>query len=240
MDFEYSAECIPGPGCPSSWFEEELQGCSCEDQCTSTSGCSCLLGAEDNYSSEKIYEEKLSGAPVIECGENCRCLSNCANRMLQHGITLKLEVFVHQNGKGFGVRAAELIKRGSFVCQYAGEIIGKEEVELRATTRRFHNYVFTVKEHCNGDTNFTYIDPKYRGNLARFINHSCEPNLLIVPVRVSRPVPLIGLFASRDIDIGEELSYDYGLPEQMNNLKKCLCGTASCRGYLPTTITASE
>ncbi|XP_013392113.1 histone-lysine N-methyltransferase SETMAR-like [Lingula anatina] len=90
----------------------------------------------------------------------------------------------------------------------------------------------------------TYIDPTKIGNVGRFINHSCGPNLYIVPVRVDNSVPKLALFASRDIFAGEELSFNYSgssgpKPKSTENdcvlslRKLCHCGYADCQGFLP-------
>lgn len=52
------------------------------------------------------------------------------------------------------------------------------------------------------------IDARYYGNISRFINHLCDPN--IIPVRVfmlhqDLRFPRIAFFSSRDIRTGEEL-----------------------------------
>ena len=57
------------------------------------------------------------------------------------------------------------------------------------------------------------IDANRYANLARFINHSCRPN--VVPVKVFAEhqdlrFPHIALFACRDIKKGDELGFDYG------------------------------
>jgi hypothetical protein len=78
----------------------------------------------------------------------------------------------------------------------------------------------------------TFIDATDVGGLARYINHSCEPNC------ESRTIPFEGrrrvvIFAKNDIDPCEELCYDYQLPwEGKDHALICLCGSSKCRGYL--------
>ena len=75
------------------------------------------------------------------------------------------------------------------------------------------------------------IDPRIEGNLARFINHSCEPNCLAV---------LIGkrvfIETLRDLEANEEITMDYGLtcgckpkPDDFRRFH-CKCGNQKCRG----------
>uniref|UniRef100_A0A8C5UFA6 SET domain-containing protein n=1 Tax=Malurus cyaneus samueli TaxID=2593467 RepID=A0A8C5UFA6_9PASS len=104
------------------------------------------------------------------------------------------------------------IPRGSFVCEYAGEVLGFAEARRRilAQTPQDTNYIIAVREHLHdGRVMETFVDPTRIGNVGRFLNHSCEPNLFMVPVRVDSMVPKLALFAATDINAGEELSYDY-------------------------------
>lgn len=75
------------------------------------------------------------------------------------------------------------------------------------------------------------IDPTYKGNLARFINHSCDPNCLTQKWYVLGE-QCIGIFTLRDINEGEELTFNYNFDIYKTTFQKCLCGSANCRGYL--------
>uniref|UniRef100_A0A158P6Y1 Histone-lysine N-methyltransferase SETMAR n=1 Tax=Angiostrongylus cantonensis TaxID=6313 RepID=A0A158P6Y1_ANGCA len=232
MDFEYITTSVPGPGTDEAKWEV-LFGCKCIGECSAKEKCECLLGAE-----------KSSGAPILECHNECLCserLEPCRNRVVQLGVKVALEVYYCSDEKGFGVRAVRDIPPGTFVCEYAGEILNKDEVERRATSSHNHNYTLTVREYSGGGITTTFVDPRYRGNLARFINHGCEPNLSITIVRMGYTVPCIGLFANRFISAGEEICYDYGISAfEGENRKKCYCGFPSCRMFLPMSGTASE
>ena len=99
--------------------------------------------------------------------------------------------------KGWGVRTMIHIPKGSFVATYTGEIL----TEMEADRRMDDSYFFDLgHNHC--------IDANYYGNVSRFFNHSCEPN--IVPVRVfyehqDYRFPKISFFTCRDIEVGEEI-----------------------------------
>jgi len=75
------------------------------------------------------------------------------------------------------------------------------------------------------------IDPTYKGNLARFINHSCDPNCLTQKWYVLGE-QCIGIFTLRDINEGEELTFNYNFDIYKTTFQKCLCGSVNCRGYL--------
>ncbi|EYC31511.1 hypothetical protein Y032_0004g2195 [Ancylostoma ceylanicum] len=243
MNFQYVPTSVPGPNCdPAAW--ELLVGCDCISECSAEQKCACLLGAEDNYTSDGLLLDKPSGAPILECHSECSCSTSdapCRNRVVQCGVKVALEVYKCSDDKGFGVRAAEEIPARVFVCEYAGEVLNKDEVEKRAVSEHYHYYTLTVREHGEGGVLTTFIDPRHRGNLARFINHGCDPNLSIAIIRIGYTVPHVGLFSNRVIHAGEELCYDYGV-SALNGIdgKRCLCGAAICRGYLPMSATASE
>lgn len=154
----------------------------------------------------------------------------------------------------------EAIPYGAFVCEYAGEVIGLEEARRRQLAQgpKDMNYIIAVREHAGpGKARETFVDPFARGNVGRFINHSCQPNLFMVPVRVHSMVPRLALFAARDIVPDEELTFDYSgrynnqpnsnhllqqesdPAESVDSLqrKPCYCGAPNCAGYLPLDIT---
>ena len=72
------------------------------------------------------------------------------------------------------------------------------------------------------------IDGCQKGNIARFINHSCEPNCRIEKWTIGGEYR-IAVFAERDIPVDQELTYDYRF-ESFGLNQKCLCGSLNCRG----------
>ena len=77
---------------------------------------------------------------------------------------------------------------------------------------------------------FYFTDATMKGNAARFINHSCDPNCY------SRIVDILGkkhiiIFAMRKIVRGEELTYDYKFPLEDIKLP-CNCKAKKCRKYM--------
>lgn len=72
-----------------------------------------------------------------------------------------------------------------------------------------------------------------RGSIARFVNHSCEPNCRMIKWTVNR-TPRMALFAGdKGVMTGEELTYDYNFnPYSVKNVQQCRCGAPSCRGVL--------
>lgn len=79
------------------------------------------------------------------------------------------------------------------------------------------------------------IDGNVKGNDARWINHSCEPNCEADEINGR-----VYIKALRNIAAGEELNYDYGLiidepytPKLLSEFP-CWCGSENCRGTLLT------
>lgn len=152
------------------------------------------------------------GVPIYECNKRCKCGPECPNRVVQQGRRFKVSVFRTSNGRGWGVKTLQNIKRGSFVVEYVGEVITNEEAERRG--KRYdaegRTYLFDL-DYNDGDCPFT-VDAGYYGNVSHFVNHSCDPNLEVFGVWINTldpRLPRIALFAKRDIARGEELTFDY-------------------------------
>jgi euchromatic histone-lysine N-methyltransferase len=78
------------------------------------------------------------------------------------------------------------------------------------------------------------IDARHYGNIARFINHLCKPNLTAVRVLYDHQdirFPHIALFANTTIPAGVELGYDYGEKFWVVKGTKfhCACGSVNCK-----------
>ncbi|XP_029847057.3 histone-lysine N-methyltransferase EHMT2 isoform X2 [Ixodes scapularis] len=206
-----------------------LQSCKCEDGCASQSCiCSnisyrCWYGKEGRL----VPEFNMLDPPMLfECSRACLCWSNCYNRVVQNGITCHLQLF-RTRGKGWGVRTLQDIPRGTFVCEYIGEILSDSEADKREDD----SYLFDL-ENRDGET--YCLDARYYGNISRFVNHLCEPNL--VPVRVfvdhqDLSFPRMAFFSSKDIKANEELGFDYGEKFWIIKYKMftCECDSEKCK-----------
>lgn len=103
---------------------------------------------------------------------------------------------------GFGVFAAQPINKTTRIIDYAGELIHNSKSGVREARylRQGCIWVFRVNRAWSRDAGVG-------GNIARFINHSCTPNCWI---EVDVKTKTIWIRASRLIQPGEELTYDYG------------------------------
>ncbi|XP_073317640.1 histone-lysine N-methyltransferase SUVR3 [Primulina huaijiensis] len=182
--------------------------------------------------------------PCTECGPSCMCDFGCGNRMTQGGVSVKLKI-VKDDRKGWGLYAAELIPEGKFVCEYTGELISTKESRQRqqkydelASNGCFTPALLVVKEHFpSGNVCIRInIDATRIGNVARFINHSCDGgNLETVIVRSTGSLlSRVCFFALREIQENEEISFSYGCFRLKPNGQRCFCDTSSCTGFLPS------
>ncbi|XP_022652251.1 histone-lysine N-methyltransferase EHMT2-like isoform X2 [Varroa jacobsoni] len=205
---------------------QSLQSCKCQDDCTSIL-CQCTQLANGCwYRDGRLVEHfNFKEPPILfECNRACACFTTCQNRVLQNGIKVHLELFKTAL-TGWGVRALQEIPKGSFVCEYVGEVITDKEADQREED----SYLFDL-ENRDGDT--FCIDARHYGNVSRFINHACEPNVHPVRVYVDHHdlrFPRIALFATRDIAAGEQLGFDYGEKFWVIKYKSFLCGCGSPR-----------
>ncbi|GLJ56044.1 hypothetical protein SUGI_1203260 [Cryptomeria japonica] len=157
------------------------------------------------------------GTPdVVECNTRCPCGSKCLNRKLQYGFRVRLEVF-RTPDRRWGLRVLEQIPRGRFVVEYVGEVLSPEEAIERENIDDNYNarYLFSMDHPSVPPKDQLVVDIFGMSNVVRFINHSSEGNLSIYRVYTETVDPKIyrlGLYACRDIEAGEELTYDYKIP----------------------------
>jgi len=130
---------------------------------------------------------------------------------------------------GKGVYAVRPLEAGKKVLEYKGEIISWKEALRRHPhdpDQPNHTFYFHLDDG-------HVIDGKHQGNSAKWINHSCAPNL-----EAEQDGNRVFLKALRDVEPGEELFFDYGLiidARMTAKLKKeyaCWCGAANCRGTM--------
>ncbi|XP_075042642.1 histone-lysine N-methyltransferase EHMT2 isoform X2 [Mixophyes fleayi] len=206
-----------------------LQHCSCQDDCSS-SNCLCgQLSIRCWYDKDgRLLQEfnKIEPPLIFECNQACACWQTCKNRVVQSGIKVRLQLY-RTAKMGWGVRALQAIPQGTFICEYVGELISDAEADVREDD----SYLFDLD---NKDGEVYCIDARYYGNVSRFINHLCEPNLIPVRVFMSHQdlrFPRIAFFSGRDIRAGEELGFDYG--DRFWDIKSkyftCQCGSERCK-----------
>ncbi|VVC34673.1 Zinc finger, PHD-type,Zinc finger, RING-type,PWWP domain,Zinc finger, RING/FYVE/PHD-type,Zinc [Cinara cedri] len=156
----------------------------------------------------------------------CRAGHKCNNQNFEKRLYPKMVPFLTKH-KGWGLKTLVNIKEGlgSFIIEYVGDVIDKEEFQKRChemSSRNDQNYYFLAID------NSRIIDAGLKGNMSRFLNHSCEPNCVTQKWIVNGNTR-IGFFALQDITAGTELVFDYCL-ESCSGVEKipCQCEAARC------------
>jgi SET domain-containing protein len=137
---------------------------------------------------------------------------------------------------GNGVFAIAPIRKGERLIQYKGQLRTHADVDKQHADQdeTGHTFLFTLNEEY-------VIDANYGGNIARWINHSCEPNceaLVEEHEGDNRRKDRVFIEAMRAIKPGEELTYNYGIKlttphtAKEKKLWACLCGAKHCTGTM--------
>jgi histone-lysine N-methyltransferase SETD1 len=127
----------------------------------------------------------------------------------------------------WGLFALEAITADDMVIEYIGEVVRLKVADARE--KRYEkvgigsSYLFRVDDE-------VVIDATMKGNVARFINHCCDPNCYAKVVTVLGQKKIV-IYSKRDIAPGEEITYDYKFPFEEDKIP-CLCGSPKCRGFL--------
>jgi SET domain-containing protein len=130
---------------------------------------------------------------------------------------------------GRGVYARKDIPKGTRLIEYTGELISNAEADRRYDDDRMsrhHTFLFIL----NGRW---CVDAAVGGNIARFINHKCDPNC-VAWIEGKH----IWIDALRDIKEGEELGYEYEYDFDPSytiedlEFYGCRCGSPKCRGTI--------
>ncbi|KAH8400919.1 hypothetical protein KR009_001798 [Drosophila setifemur] len=329
----YAKQRIPTEGVHLNLDEEFLVGCDCDDDCSDKSKCSCwqltVAGVrycnpkkpieEIGYQYKRLHEHVPTG--IYECNSRCKCKKNCLNRVVQHSLEMKLQVFKTSN-RGWGLRCVNDIPKGAFICIYAGYLLtetmaneggqdagdeyfadldyievaeqlkegyesevehsevepeedayapdaeddddfrpnyhyqrknkmrstrsnSSQSTELDSQERAVINFNpnadldETVRENSVrrlfGKDEAPYImDAKTTGNLGRYFNHSCNPNLFVQNVFVDTHdlrFPWVAFFSASHIRSGTELTwnYNYEVGVVPGKVLYCQCGAPNCR-----------
>ncbi|KAI3351225.1 hypothetical protein L3Q82_005777 [Scortum barcoo] len=199
----------------------------------------------------QIFTADLSEVPRCNCkasDENpCGIDSECINRMLMYechpqvcaaGERCQNQAFTKRQytpveiyrtlSCGWGLRSVMDIKKGAFVSEYVGEVIDEEECRARIRHAQENDisnfYMLTLDKD-------RIIDAGPKGNQARFMNHSCQPNCETQKWTVNGDTR-VGLFALQDIPKGVELKFNYNLECLGNGKTACKCGAPNCSGFL--------
>lgn len=167
---------------------------------------------------------------LIECVDGlCEstCGKKCQNQRFQRRQYSDINIFLTEN-KGYGVRAQNNIEINDFIYEYIGEVIDEDNFRdrmIKYDENNFKHFYFMMLQ--TGQ----FIDATIKGSLARFCNHSCNPNAYVNKWVVNGKLKM-GIFAKRTIAKGEEITFDYNVDRYGASAQKCYCGEPNCIGFL--------
>ncbi|XP_055529662.1 probable histone-lysine N-methyltransferase CG1716 isoform X2 [Wyeomyia smithii] len=190
--------------------------------------CDCFLTGEDIDRGELgCGEDCLNKLLMIECGPRCVVGDRCTNRRFQKQEYSNCQVFRTEK-KGFGIQANTPIVPGEFIMEYVGEVLNSaqfdERAELYSKEKNKHYYFMALR--CDA-----IIDATTKGNISRFINHSCDPNAETQKWTVNGELR-IGFFSTKYIMPGEEITFDYQFQRYGRRAQKCYCEAENCTGWI--------
>uniref|UniRef100_A0A8C4H8N4 Histone-lysine N-methyltransferase, H3 lysine-36 specific n=1 Tax=Dicentrarchus labrax TaxID=13489 RepID=A0A8C4H8N4_DICLA len=187
--------------------------------------CNCKASDENPCG---IDSECINRMLMYECHPQvCAAGERCQNQAFTKRQYTHVEIYRTLNC-GWGLRAVSDIKKGAFVSEYVGEVIDEEECRARIRHAQENDicnfYMLTLDKD-------RIIDAGPKGNQARFMNHSCQPNCETQKWTVNGDTR-VGLFALQDIPKDEELKFNYNLECLGNGKTACKCGAPNCSGFL--------
>jgi histone-lysine N-methyltransferase SETD8 len=172
--------------------------------------------AVENHMDKSINKKITDYFTVRKSTRRCASdLEKLKKEEIENAIVNRIETGLevrHMENKGRGVFATKHFDKNDFVVEYAGELISHAEAKKReheyATDDSIGCYMyyfeFKNKSYCVDATS-----EKIK-RLGRLLNHSrtsanCHTKLIDM-----NGVPVLGIYASVDIEPGDELMYDYG------------------------------
>jgi len=132
---------------------------------------------------------------------------------------------------GWGLFTKMELPKDSMIVEYMGEIVFRCVADKREKEYEISGegscYMFRLDLE-------RIVDATKVGCMARFMNHSCQPNAYAKIITVDTDYgqdKKIMIFSSRDIKAGEEITYDYKFQVEDGSLK-CTCGAPNCTGRM--------
>ncbi|KAF5683612.1 histone-lysine n-methyltransferase H3 lysine-36 specific [Fusarium circinatum] len=201
------------------------------------------LGSTDNDALDCECREEWHNGENIACGEDSDCINratkmecsaeagncagSCQNQRFQRKQYANVSV-IKTEKKGFGLRADADLQANDFVFEYIGEVINEPTFRRRMIQYDEegikHFYFMSLNKS-------EFVDATKKGNYGRFCNHSCNPNCYVDKWVVGDKLRM-GIFASRKIQSGEELVFNYNVDRYGADPQPCYCGEANCVGFI--------
>ncbi|KAK9375289.1 uncharacterized protein V1513DRAFT_443387 [Lipomyces chichibuensis] len=215
--FEELTECTYSNKSLGDSGQDEIMTCDCKENWDGNANLAC-----DELS------DCINRMTSMECVDGeCNCGDGCRNQRFQRREYASLDV-IQTDMKGYGIRAMANIAQGTFIYEYIGEVI--DEMRFRRRMQQYdedgikHFYFMMLQK---GE----FVDATQKGCLARFCNHSCNPNCYVDKWAVKDKLRM-GIFAKRDIIAGEEITFDYNVDRYGAQAQPCYCGEPNCIGFI--------
>ena len=199
---------------------------------------------------EKLLWARKQDGPCLHpnCGQkplnygasrHCRC--NVADWRLDRYEKYGSKIFIKwiDDKLGYGAFTSIAIAKDEVLGDYLGELIPKK---LWREGERDDTYTMGIYADTEDNTEYEvlgFIDSQYHGNWTRFVNHHCTDfNVEVSPPKRLGKTRVSALVALRDIEAGEQISFDYGenffahnFDEQGQRIvvRTCACGSSGCR-----------
>lgn len=220
--FEELLECTYGSkNLGSSGQVLEYMSCDCVEQWDSENGVNLACGEDSDCINRVTSVECINKHCASTCGKNC------SNQRFQKKQYAEVTVFQTEK-KGYGLRADQELSEGQFIYEYIGEVIDEKSFRQRMIeydTKNFKHFYFMM---LNRDS---FIDATVKGSLARFVNHSCNPNAFVDKWVVGEKLRM-GIFAKKKIALGEEITFDYNVDRYGAQKQPCYCGEPNCIKFM--------
>ncbi|XP_072531688.1 histone-lysine N-methyltransferase SETDB1-A [Salminus brasiliensis] len=174
-----------------------------------------------------VHEDSLKdGHPLLPkiSAEQTEVSSSMAKQMRKEGPGESALGFARKSTRNFAIKSSHRRVKQDVPKERQTE---KKAAHCRRSTRS----LFSDERACY------LIDAKHDGNIGRYINHSCSPNLFVQNVFVDTHdlrFPWVAFFTSKRIRAGTELTWDYGyeVGSVEGKVLLCCCGSSECTGRL--------
>lgn len=215
-----------GPLRGLQWHAHPPTALSGNERCARCLGLGALLSAKSNVHFGPPQQDRL--VQTLSRDLHRPCKRRDLTEMLRFN-QLKLRKKRLQFGRSrvhnWGLFSCEDIAAEEMVIEYVGETIRQTVADKREERQPVDglSYFFRLDSDA-------IIDASHCGNLARFINHSCDPNCYAKIITVDQCKKVV-IYSKRDINKGDEITYDYKFPIEDKKIP-CNCGAGNCRRTL--------